>query len=132
MTPAATSTTLLSALLILTLLVPACAGSGTPGAATRDRTMISAEEIEGSGFGDAHSLIQVLRPQWLQTRGATSIVQREFVKVYVDDSLLGGPEMLQQITVNSIASIRYLTGLEATQRWGLDHGAGAIVVQTRR
>jgi hypothetical protein len=32
----------------------------------------------------------------------------------------------------SIATIRWLDGLAASERWGLDHGAGAIVVSTRR
>jgi hypothetical protein len=132
MTLAAQPATLLAVLLSLILLAPACAGRGTPAAASSDRSLISAEEMEGSGFTDAYSLIQALRPQWLRTRGATSINQREFVRVYVDDSLLGGPELLQQVTVHSIASIRHMTGLEATQRWGLDHGAGAIVIRTRR
>jgi hypothetical protein len=28
--------------------------------------------------------------------------------------------------------MRYFDGLQASQRWGLDHGMGAIVVSTRR
>jgi len=56
---------------------------------------------------------------------------QESIKVYLDGSLMGGPEQLRQIQVRSISSIRFLDGLEATNRWGLDHGLGAIVVSTR-
>jgi hypothetical protein len=54
------------------------------------------------------------------------------VKVYLDGSLLGGTESLRQITTRSISTIRYLNGLEASERWGLDHDLGAIVVTTRK
>ncbi len=87
--------------------------------------------MQAAGYADAFTTVQSLRPQWLRQRGVSSITQRETVKVYLDGSLLGGPEFLRQITVRSISTIRYLDGLEATQRWGLDHGLGAIVVSTR-
>jgi hypothetical protein len=53
------------------------------------------------------------------------------VKVYLDGSLMGGLDQLKAISVRSIASIRFLDGLEASNRWGLNHGMGAIVVSTR-
>ena len=67
----------------------------------------------------------------MRIRGRTSFSAQEYVKVYLDDSLLGAPDQLRQITARSIASIRFLDGNEATTRWGLDHGHGAIVVLTR-
>jgi hypothetical protein len=88
--------------------------------------------METAGYGDAFSVVQALRPRWLWTRGSTSINQEESVKVYLDGSLMGGPEYLRQIPVRSISSIRFMDGLEATNRWGLDHGLGAILVSTRR
>jgi len=113
------------------LLLVACAvvpGQGRTG--TADRTVISAEEMRGVGFQDAFRVVQALRPQWLRLRGSTSL-RRETIKVYLDDALLGGPEQLQYIPTSSISSIRFLDANEATQRWGLDHGQGAIVVSTR-
>jgi hypothetical protein len=99
---------------------------------TVDHHLIAAEEIRAAGYTDAFRVVESLRPQWLRTRGPTSLSPRETVKVYLDGSLLGGPEQLQHITTSSIASIRFFDGNEATQRWGLDHGQGAIVVSTRR
>jgi hypothetical protein len=122
---------LMPLLLVLLLSIPACSGRGAP-SERRDPSVLTEAEIEASGYTDAFSMVQALRPQWLRTRGATSLTQREFVQVYVDGSRMGSPETLQQLPVSTISSMRYLTGLEATQRWGLDHGAGAIVVLTKR
>jgi hypothetical protein len=75
--------------------------------------------------------VQSLRPRWLRVRGVTSVAGSETVKVYLDGSLLGSPQSLRQISTHSIGSLRYLSGLEATQRYGLDHGAGAIIASTQ-
>jgi hypothetical protein len=94
--------------------------------------MITLDEMRTAGYQDVLTTVQSLRPNWLNSRGESSITQQESIKVYLDGSLLGGPEYLSQITTRSISTIRFLDGLEATQRWGLDHGLGAIVVSPRR
>ncbi|MEX2152536.1 MAG: hypothetical protein WD825_04305 [Gemmatimonadaceae bacterium] len=115
------------------LLLAAC--SAAPGARRSnavDPFLITTEELQASRYTTAFQVVQSVRPQWLRLRGPTSLKQGESVKVYLDGSLLGGPEQLQQITTRSISSIRFLDGNEATLRWGLDHGQGALVVSTRR
>lgn len=119
------------ALLLLAALplLAACSSSGQKG--TRlDRNLLEAEEIRAGGFSDALAAVRTLRPNWLRQRGVSSINLRESVKVYVDNSLVGDAGYLRLITANSISSIRFMDGLEATQRWGLDHGVGAILVFT--
>ena len=96
-----------------------------------DLTTITTAELQATTFQNAFDIVQALRPNWLRLHGATSFNRNEFVRVYLDDSLLGNPEQLRSISVRSIASMRYLDGVAATQRWGLDHGQGAIVVSTR-
>ncbi len=120
-------------LLVTAWALNGCAtGSSTRGGDGQDQTLLTAAEMEAAGYGDAFSVVQALRPRWLWTRGSTSINQPETVKVYLDGSLMGGPDYLRQIPVRSISSIRFLNGLEATARWGLDHGLGAILVSTRQ
>jgi hypothetical protein len=118
--------------LALPLLALACAGTGVGGGGRADRNVISTAEIEAAGFGDAYLVVEALRPLWLQKRGPSTINLQESVKVYLDGSLLGGPEYLRQVDIQAISMIRYLDALEATQRWGLDHGHGAILVVSRR
>jgi hypothetical protein len=115
---------------LLALAAAACASA--PGDSVRtDTRVLSAEEMERSGYTEAFSAVQALRPQWLRLRGSTTFTGTEGVKVYLDSSLMGGPEQLRTVSVHSIAMLRYLDGREATNRWGLDHGMGAIVIVTR-
>ena len=121
---------------VLTIAVVsmACSSAGTSNSSTprADRSQLTIEEITRTGSQDAYSAVQMLRPQWLTKRGTSSVNLTETIKVYLDGNLMGGPEFLRQIPTNSINNIRHLDGLEATQRYGLDHGVGAILVFTRR
>ena len=84
-----------------------------------------------TGARDVLTAVQQLRPHWLSVRGASSINNVETVKVYLDGSLLGGPQQLRQLSTQSVSSVRHLSGIDASQRYGLDHGQGAILVFTR-
>ena len=117
------------------LMLSACAsGANTgdrPATSRTDRNVLTLEDLTRTGPQDVYTALQSLRPQWLTKRGSGSILQQETIKVYLDGNLMGGPEYLRQITTHSIRSIRHLDGIEATQRFGLDHGQGAILVFTR-
>lgn len=120
-------------ILAVVLVVGACAGSGqgAQSAPRADRNVLTLEELAKTGPQDVYTALQSLRPHWLSKRGSGSILQQETIRVYLDGNQMGGPEFLRQITTHSIRSIRYLDGIEATQRYGLDHGQGAILVFTR-
>lgn len=115
----------------LPVIVVACSSGPRQRSTARQQRVITMEEINAVRYSTAFEVVEALRPQWLRTRGTTSFRARESVKVYLDDSLLGEPPQLRQIMARSISSIRFLDGNEATTRWGLDHGHGAIVVLTR-
>lgn len=118
------------ALLLAALpLLAACSSSGQTGPRP-DRNLLDGAEIRAGSFADAFTAVRTLRPNWLTQRGVATANLRESVKVYIDNSLLGGPETLRQIAANTITSMRFMDGLEASQRWGLDHGVGAILVFT--
>lgn len=116
---------------VLGLAGAACSTRSDSGSTRSNAKVITTAEMQASGHQDAYSLVQTLRPQWLRVRGTSSFNLTETVQVYLDGSRMGGPEQLRQISTHSISSLRYLDGLEATQRFGLDHGAGAIVISTR-
>ena len=119
------------AIAILALLGAGCNASTGPRAPRANVNVITAEEIAGAHLSDAYSLVQNLRPNWLRVRGTSTLSVPEVVRVYLDGSLLGGTDYLRQIATHSIHSLQYLSGVDATQRFGLDHGAGAILVSTR-
>ena len=114
----------------LLLLLIGCGAARGPGS-TSNRNVLSLEEMQQAGYSDAFTTVQSLRPQWLVKRGATSS-RAQSIKVYLDGSLLGPPESLRQITTRSISHMQYLNGLQASERYGLDHDLGAILVTTRR
>ena len=120
---------------LVALMVSACASGGASKAAgpSRSQSELAAEEIARAGFNDAYSTIQSLRPQWLSVRGAVSFSAKgnSTVKVYLDGNLLGTVDNLRQLPTSSIASIKHLDGMEASNRYGLDHGAGAILITSK-
>ena len=96
-----------------------------------DRNRITAEDIAQATGANALLLVQSLHPQWLRARGVDSFRRPTSVMVYQDGMQMGGAEALRRIPRESIAEIHFVDGMQATQRWGLDHGAGAIEVTTR-
>jgi hypothetical protein len=125
-------------LLALASLLVACA-SGSSGSSTQagapspSRTrsnpnVITADELSRIDVSDALQAIQRLRPQFLQTRGATSFQSPSELVVYVDGSRLGNASTLRDVPANEVKEIRYLSSTEATQRYGTGHTSGAIVV----
>ena len=118
-------------LLSLAMVTAACSSKSNGSTPRSSRDTLTAEDIQRAGGTDVLTVIQSLRPHWLARRGTSTINMRESVKVYLDGNLMGGPEQLRLINTHSISAIRHMDGLEATQRYGLDHGQGAIIVSTR-
>jgi len=105
------------------------AASGPSAATTRTRSdVITAEELAKVDAPNAYLAVQRLRPQFLQTRGQTTIMGSSAIQVYVDGTRMGGLESLQQIPTNDVKEIRWLSSSEATQRFGTGNAQGAIVV----
>ena len=118
----------------LVLTVVACATTSSRQGTPRNRNMITADEIAQSNAATAYDAVKRLRPEFLRTRGVTPAhgMQAPTPVVYLDGSLYGPLGTLSNITASSILSIEYLNAMDATQRYGINHDAGAILVVTRR
>lgn len=95
---------------------------------------ISIQEIEAAPDAavTAMDLVEHLRPQWLRGRGNSSIRSRTTeVQVYVSGLRKGGINALADVGRNSIKEIQHLRGTDATQRFGMNHESGAILVILR-
>jgi hypothetical protein len=99
--------------------------------ARRDRSRITEEEIRETTHVNALAVVQARRPTWLRYRGAASINRSESIRVYVDGVPAGGVNALQGIATHRVVSMQHLGGPAATARFGTDHSAGAILVETR-
>ena len=123
--------------LALFLSVAAC-GSGpspTGGLGFRNRSILTAEEIEASrAIGwTAYDLIAQLRREYLRSRGPSSLRSLAPVTavIYVDDMRFGELESLRTISADQIRSIQYINAADATTRFGTDHFGGAILIHTK-
>ena len=116
--------------LVLLSSVTACGARQASGVRV-DRSLITADQIQERGFRTAYEAVEGLRATWLKERPDGLTVQRE-IQVYLDNSRLGGVQMLRQISTPQIASIRFIDAATAINRWGVDHGLGVIMVISRR
>ena len=100
---------------------------------SRDRNLITPEEIEASGARNAYELIQRLRPLWLQSRGERSVRLETAIVVYQDNAMLGGIDTLEGIPIELVRSVRALDSAEAGRLPGLGsrHVERAIMISTR-
>ncbi len=123
-------------MLALFLLSTACA-SGSTGEARvprSDRSVLNSSEIASSSGTTAYDVISQLRPQFLRSRGISTIASPAPASaiVYVDDMAFGGIESLRTIDAHSLLRVEYMNAADATTKFGTDHTSGAILVFTKR
>jgi hypothetical protein len=114
----------------LAVTLAACASSGSS-PARRQRNTITHEEIAALNVSTAYQVIQQLRPEYLRTRGPTSIQspRASLAAVYMNGvRLLDGIADLHRIQAGDIETINFISAADATTRWGTNHTGGAIEI----
>lgn len=114
----------------------ACATAGSGGAKMRDYNVITENEITAQNGTTAYDVISHLRPQYLKTRGRTTIqsqptVANEYASVFLDNQFYGDLNSLHNIASINIKEIRYLPATEAVTRYGMQFGNGVIEIKSR-
>jgi len=123
--------------LALGLVIGGCGSGRAPevGYGFRNRNVITYDEISMSrtGGASAYDLIQRLRPEYLRSRGTSSLNNPIPVTavVYVDEVRFGQIESLRALSTEQIREIHYINASDATTRFGTDHVGGAILITTR-
>lgn len=130
----------LTAGIAVAVLAVSCASSGTqtrsdsePRQQSRSRNVITLAEIDSSNAADAYQLIQLVRPEWLRTRGAASMQNPspQPAVAYVDGQHYGPLSSLASFRYGSFKELRYYSPSEATNRWGTGHSGGVVYLSTR-
>ena len=93
-----------------------------------NRELLSQEDMLKEHFTYVYDAVASLRSGWLVIRGTDSFRQTSQIWVYYDETRLGGLDELRSVLVTSVAGVRHYNGVEATQRWGVGHNAGAIQI----
>lgn len=112
----------------------ACASGQGQGARMGDPDLILREEIDESTAQNVYDLVQRVRPQWLRTRGLTTLRQaagEEDIVIYMDNARLGYRDALRRVPLAGIAYMEFFSASRATQRWGSGHIHGAILISTQ-
>lgn len=121
------------ALMLLMLgAAAACASAGGAGGGGGASNSITREMIDDPSSQNAFTIVQRFRPRWLsaRTQGTVTNPEPSFAQVYVDDVRFGPIDTLHSIDATRIESIEYMSGLDATTRFGVGHDGGAIMVWT--
>src|SRR3954464_11271930 len=117
---------LVGALSPLPILI-ACASTG---AATN---VITAPELSRSKAENAYDAIRQSRPEMLRSRdpGTVAYFKAGQPLVAVDNTIVGGVEVLRTLPTGKVARVEYLNASVATKRYGAGYGNGLMLVETR-
>lgn len=116
-------------LLITAIALGGCLHWGRAGTSTAPLT---AAEISRIDVRTAYDAVERLRPEFLRTRGTTSMITAapDAVIVYVDGVRFGGAEALREIPAELVVSIIRISAADANMKHGLGHTVGALEVRT--
>lgn len=113
----------------------ACHPAAGPGRTSfPSRRILMAGEIAASAATSVYQAVLQLRPEFLRrTPPWRSNAQPDGgVRVFLDESEVGGVEALYDIPLGNVTVIRYLEPSESTLRWGPTYADGVIQVSTAR
>ena len=117
-----------------------CAGRGraTQGAGGArpeggGRLTLTREQLAATNSENVYDAIQKLRPDWLTSRGPTSVSNPapSVASVYMNGTMLGKAEYLRQVRLLDVSEVRYWDAGQASARFGMGHPRGVIEI-TRR
>lgn len=103
---------------------------GTAEAPRRGRDVITRQQIDGMPVSSAFEVVQRLRPEFLRDRSVNAA--RIYAVVYVDGVRRGLPDTLRSIPAGDVLEIRFVSALDAQQRYGTDHTGGVIEIRMHR
>ncbi len=123
--------------LIVAMSLGCAAASSGPGSDIRRSQVLTQEEINSAGVsGSAFDVITRLRPNFLVSRGPTTLgnAQRTslYANVYLDGVPFGDINTLRNIDSNQIAEVRLYQAGDAQTKFGMGNNGGVIAITTRR
>ena len=119
---------------LVSLTVTACTSAAHNTGPSLQRNVITLAEIQSATVPTANlwDFIATSRPHFLRDRGVGSFRDTAPVRavVYLDGSMLGDIQVLKTITLSSVKLIQYMSGADATTRYGMGHSGGVILLST--
>jgi hypothetical protein len=122
-----------SVLVAAVVMACASAGPGTTSVSASDANIITAAQISASQQTNAYDVVSRLRPNFLKSRGRTTIYGQgsDYASVFLDGQSFGDLGSLRNIASSQIRSIKFIRGTDAVTVYGMQYGAGVIDVRTK-
>lgn len=93
------------------------------------RSLITTSELQRVATGDLLEAVRLLRPLWLSGRAGRGVGGLG-PRLWVDNVPYGGVDRLRDVPFDQVVAIRFLSGIDATTRWGTGVPNGVIEVIT--
>ena len=123
-------------LVLLATAFAGCAGAtqqGQSGGGPRSGSRLTQTELATANSDNLYDAIAKLRPEWLSSRGPTSVTDATptSVSVFMNGSMLGKADALKQLVLLDVTEIRYWDAGQASARFGMGHPRGVIEIVRR-
>lgn len=133
---------MIHARMLALLVITASLGCASATTGSGERTPSKAQVINAAGIatsalgGSAFDVIARLRPNFLTSRGQTTLNNAQaasaYPNVYVDGVAYGDINTLRNIDATQLEQIRLYQAWEAQTNFGLGNNAGVIAITIRR
>ncbi len=116
------------------LLIAGCSAAATQnGPGRADRNLLTQDQLAVANSDNLFDAITKLRPEWLNSRGPTSVTDATPTQpsVFMNGQMLGKVDFLREMRILDVTEIRYWPAGQAAARFGMGHPRGVIEL-TRR
>ena len=92
------------------------------------RNVLTREQLAATNSENLYDAIVKLRPEWLTSRGPTSVSDPTpaVASVFMNGNLLGRSDQLREMRVLDVSEVRYWDAGQAAARFGMGHPRGVI------
>lgn len=119
---------------LLLVLTAACATATQQGQAERSTgNRLTRTELAAANSTNLYDAIAKLRPEWLSSRGPTSVTDATptSISVFMGGTMLGKADYLKQLNVIDVTEVRYWDPGQASARFGMGHPRGVLEILRR-
>ncbi len=94
------------------------------------RARLTETDLAKANSDNLYEAIAKLRPEWLSSRGATSVADATptSVSVFMNGSMLGKADALKSLVVLDVTEVRYWDAAQASARFGMGHPRGVLEI----
>jgi hypothetical protein len=115
--------------LALAAVIVGCASATSQSGSSRGSgAKLTQEQLSASNADNLYDAINKLRPNWLSSRGPTSVTNSTptGVDVFMGNTLLGKADYLHQVRPGDVSEVKYWDPGSAAARFGMGHPRGVI------